>query len=342
MVTSRIRAHTTALHPQNINITVDQHTFDPPELLAENRGLNRQLVTEGSNTVHQYEKINVSPLTPALGAVIKGIDLSVTTDDQTISELEHALGHFGVIFFEDQQLSPQQHLAFASRFGRININRFFSPVEGHPAIAEVRKEPDQTQNIGSKWHTDHSYDNEPAMGSILRAIEVPAAGGDTMFASLAGAYETLSPKLKKLLLSLKAWHSSRHVFGNASDDFENRRDGRIGNADLATQDACHPMVIAHPISGRPTLYVNPQFTIHIDGWNKDESAALLNTLWEHVVRDENICRFKWKSNALAFWDNRATWHLALNDYHGHRRLMHRITVDGGPLAAFSADLGAAS
>lgn len=277
----------------------------------------------------------IRPLSPSVGAIIDGIDISVDLDQATIEHLANALGRYGVIFFENQKLAPEQHLAFAQKFGPINVNRFFNAVEGHPSVAEVRKEPDQRKNIGALWHTDHSYDDIPAMGSVLRAIEVPQCGGDTMFASAGAAYDSLSPQLQRLLCSLKAWHSSRHVFGATANRKESHADGRLGNADAATQDACHPMVVAHPISGRPTLYVNPQFTVRIDGWTKQESQSLLDSLWQHVTRPEHVCRFRWKNDTVAFWDNRATWHIALNDYHGHRRVMHRVTVDGCPLSAHS-------
>ncbi len=292
---------------------------------------------------HQYQPtqdpafasgdLQIEPMSPNVGAQINGIDIGAQLDQTVIEQLTRALGHYGVLFFRNQKLDPQQHLAFARRFGPINVNRFFNTVDGHPSVAEVRKEPDQKKNIGSIWHTDHSYDESPAMGSVLRAIEVPPCGGDTLFASLGAAYDSLSPTMQRMLRSLKAWHSSRHVFGKAASRIETRQDGRIGNATAATQDACHPMVIAHPVSGRPTLYVNPQFTVGIDGWSAQESDSLLQSLWRHVTQPEHICRFRWETNTVAFWDNRATWHMALNDYHGHRRLMHRVTVGGCTLTA---------
>ena len=162
-----------------------------------------------------YRSIDVRPISTALGAEISGVDLSKPVDGEQMAELRQAYAEFGVIFFRDQALTPEQHLAFARNWGEINVNRFFKPVEGHPMIAEVRKEPDQEKNIGAEWHTDHSYDVEPAMGSILYAREVPGVGGDTLFASMAGAYEALSDGMKAMLEDLKAVHSSRHVFGQA-------------------------------------------------------------------------------------------------------------------------------
>jgi taurine dioxygenase len=241
------------------------------------------------------------------------------------------LGEFGVVFFRDQQLTPEQHLAFAQHFGGVNLNRFFKAVDGYPAIAEVRKDPDQQQNIGGNWHTDHSYDLAPAMGSILYAREVPDAGGDTLFASMYRAYDALSDGLKRTLEELRALHSSRHVFGPSTYGLRGDLRGRVLNPELAAQDAIHPVVIRHPDSGRKALYVNPAFTVRIEGWSDEESRPLLQYLYQHAVRPEFSCRFQWRPGSIAFWDNRCTWHYALNDYSGHRRLMHRITVEGVPL-----------
>jgi len=268
---------------------------------------------------------------PMVGALIGNVDLAQPLSDRNLAILRQALAEHGVIFFRDQELSEDQHIAFASRFGPININRFFQPVDGYPQIAEVRKEPEHKQNIGSVWHADHSYDRAPALGSVLYARLVPKIGGDTLFVNMGAVYESLSPGLRRVLEGLRAVHSSRHVFGKPRDEKEWA--GRIGKAELATQDVVHPMVIRHPDSGRQILYVNPDFTVGIEGWSVGESQALLDYLYAQAQRPEFQYRFQWRRGSLAFWDNRATWHLALNDYHGQRRLMHRITIEGVPLAA---------
>jgi len=278
------------------------------------------------------DDLDIRPLSSALGAEIHGVDLSRELSNSQFAAIRQTYHRYGVIFFRDQELTPEQHIAFARRWGDINVNRFFKPVDGHPMIAEVRKEPGQERNIGGTWHTDHSYDQVPAMGSILYAREVPEVGGDTLFASMYAAYDALSDGLKRTLEGLKAWHSSRHVFGGTTGDLESRKDGRIGNADKATQDALHPVVIIHPETGRKALYVNEDFTLRFDGWSVEDSRPLLDYLYAHGARPEFTCRFRWRPGSLAFWDNRATWHLALNDYHGHRRLMHHITVEGVPLS----------
>src|SRR5271169_1855963 len=279
-----------------------------------------------------YQHIQVEPLSTWLGAEIGGVDLAAPLGGEAFAEIRRAFGEHGVVFFRDQYLTPEQHLAVAERFAPIDINRFFATVPGYPMIAEVRKEPEQQRNIGGGWHTDHSYDEAPALGSMLYAREVPKIGGDTLFASMYAAYEALSDGLKSTLQGLRAIHSSRHVFGPAAAARRGDLEGRIRNAELATQDAVHPVVIRHPDTGRKALYVNPGFTVRIDGWTEEESCPLLDYLYRHAVRPEFTCRFQWREGSLAFWDNRSTWHFAVNDYHGERRLLHRITIAGQRLS----------
>jgi len=273
--------------------------------------------------------IDVRPAGSAVGAEISGVDLSQPLTDSARETLRRTLADRGVVFFRDQTLTPEQHIRLARQFGEINVNRFFSHAEGYPEIALVVKEPDQKKNIGGGWHTDHSYDQVPAKGSILYALETPPTGGDTLFASMYAAYDALSDGLKRTLSGLRAVHSSRHVFGVKREGME----GRFHNHADATQDAVHPVVITHPDSGRKALYVNPGFTLRFEGWTDEESEPLLSYLYQHAVRPEFVYRFAWQPGSLAFWDNRATWHYAVNDYHGERRLMHRITVEGCALGA---------
>ena len=281
-----------------------------------------------------YTTFDLHPLTMALGAEIHGVDLGREVAEDQFDEIRRAFAEFSVIFFRDQHLTPDQHIAFASRWGEINVNRFFKAIDSHPVIAEVRKEPDQETNIGGSWHTDHSYDQVPATGSILYARQVPEIGGDTQFASMYAAYDGLSDGLKQMLEPLRATHSSRHAFGRTAYRIQQHSDDvgdRLGNPDAATQDADHPVVIRHPLSGRKALYVNPGFTVRFSGWSDEESRPLLEYLYRQATKPEYTCRFHWRENSLAFWDNRATWHQALNDYPGQRRLMHRITIEGVPL-----------
>ena len=278
--------------------------------------------------------MRIVPTDTGCGAEIVGVDLNAMSDAE-VEAVADAQAAYGVVFLRDQKLSPDDQLAAAKRFGPINVNRFFAPVAEQPQVATVLKEPHHQTNIGGGWHTDHSYDDAPALGSMLYALEVPESGGDTMFASMYKAFEALSPGLQRTLEGLRAVHSSRHVFG-AHGAYARRKDERFGNAEHAIQDAVHPMVIRHPRSGRPALYVNPSFTVRIDGWTAEESVPLLYYLYEVAQRDEHTCRFHWDVGSVAFWDNRATWHHALNDYPGERRLMHRVTVEGEPLDGYRA------
>ena len=273
----------------------------------------------------------INPTSGSMGVEIHNVDLSKELSDSLFSEIREAFIEHGLIFFRDQELTPDDHLRFAKRWGEININRFFAKVEGYDQIAEVRKDADQKINIGGAWHTDHSYDQVPAMGSILLAKETPKIGGDTLFANMYRAYETLSDGMKKTLEAMKACHSSRHVFG-AHTGYSEASNQRIGNPELATQDAIHPVIITHPESKRKALYVNPEFTVNFEGWTVEESKPLLDYLAEHTTQQENTTRFQWEPGSIAFWDNRCTWHFALNDYPGETRLMHRITVEGSALS----------
>jgi taurine dioxygenase len=277
----------------------------------------------------QSNSIQIHPVGGAVGAEIAGVDLSEPLTAAVRETIRKTLADRGVVFFRDQSLTPEQHIGLARQFGDININRFFAHEEGYPEIALVVKEPQQTRNIGGGWHTDHSYDQIPALGSILYAREVPPTGGDTLFSGMYAAYDALSDGLKQTLGALRAVHSSRHVFGVPRPDM----DDRYRNPEAAVQDAVHPAVITHPESGRKALYVNPGFTLRFDGWTGEESRPLLDFLYRHAAKPEFGCRFVWRNGSIAFWDNRSTWHYAVNDYQGERRLMHRITVEGCPLAA---------
>ncbi|WP_179504607.1 MULTISPECIES: TauD/TfdA family dioxygenase [unclassified Sphingomonas] len=273
-----------------------------------------------------------------VGAEILGVDLASPLPEIDLAAIRAAFADHGVIFFRDQQITEEQHIAFAQSWGPININRFFAAHPRYPEIALVVKEPDQQHNIGGGWHTDHSYDFAPALGSILVARELPPQGGATAFASMTAAYDGLPPALKAQVDELQAVHSARHVFGSKAAAYESlqdtRSDGRIGNASAADvlDDPVHPVVITHPLSGKRALYVNPSFTVRVLGLSDEASADLLARLYEHAKRPEFQEDFHWRPGSIAFWDNRSTWHYAYNDYHGHRREMHRITIEGVSLS----------
>ena len=275
--------------------------------------------------------MKVAPLSEALGVEVTGVQLA-ELDGASLDALKAEVFQNGVAVIRDQALSPEQHIAFAKRWGGIDVNPFFPTNSGWPEIAEVRKSETQRVNIGGGWHTDHSYDEIPAMGSILVARELPPSGGDTLFASMGAAFDSLSDGLKQTLGALRAVHSADHIYQPGGFYSQTDQAKELTGQELSTR-AVHPVVIRHPVTGRKLLYVNAGFTLHFEGWTRDDSLPLLAYLYELGAREEFQCRVEWQPGSVAIWDNRATWHLAKNDYHGHRRVMHRITLSGDPIAA---------
>jgi len=272
----------------------------------------------------------VNRIAGALGAEVSGVDLAKPLDDGIVGEIRQALLDNQVIFFHDQHLTPEQHLGFGARFGELQIHEFVEGAAVDPRIIEVRKEGYETRNFGGGWHTDVSYLERPALGSVLYAHEVPAYGGDTMFASQYLAYDTLSDGMKKMLDGMIAVHSARRPYGTSA-----KRAMDPGPSSMKfyfTEDAHgeveHPVIRTHAETGRKCLYVNRTFTLRFKDMTEEESAPLLDYLCQHAVRPEFTCRFRWKKNSIAFWDNRAVQHNAINDYHGERRVMHRVTIEG--------------
>ena len=272
------------------------------------------------------------PLAPKCGVEITGVRLS-EAEGSTLNAIRTAIYEHGVALFRGQDdFTPEAHIAFAKRWGGIDINNYFPLTDEHPEIAVVRKAADQQTNIGGDWHTDHSYDQVPAMGSILVARTLPPSGGDTLFAHMGEAYDALSDNLKKEIEGLKAFHTADHIY--KADGLYAKTDmGReLRGQDMQT-GATHPLVIRHPVTGRKLLYVNRAFTVNIVGRTREESLPLLTRLYAEALAADNTCRVRWEPGAVAIWDNRTTWHNALNDYQGHAREMHRITLSGEALAA---------
>jgi taurine dioxygenase len=260
----------------------------------------------------------------ALGAEILGIDLSKDLSPETAKAIRAAFLEHLVIFFRDQNVTPGQFMAFARTMGTPVEYPFVKGIEGFPHIIEVKKLEHERHNFGGIWHSDTAYLEVPPMGSMLLARQVPPYGGDTLFANQYLAYEALSDGLKKLLDGLVAVNASSKA------DVTRTREDRIAEqgGDKREYAAEHPVVRTHPETGRKALYVNVAHTVRFGGMTEEESAPLLAYLYQHQVKPEFTCRFSWRVGSLAFWDNRCTQHNPVNDYHGHRRLMHRITLEG--------------
>ena len=271
-------------------------------------------------------KIDVRPLSPAIGAEIAGVDLSKPLDDGTYETLHSALLEHLVIFFRDQAMTPDQQVAFAERFGPIeDPHPVFDKLEENPKVT-VLETLGETGIYNDTWHTDVTFKPRPAMGTILLGREVPACGGDTLFASLYAAYDALSDRMKDFLQGLTATHDFLYAFGNTVM----RKSGPERYVELKKEypSVSHPVIRSHPETGRPMLFVNETFTVKINELSDPESAALLTMLVNHVKRPEFQVRFRWRNGSLAFWDNRCTQHYAAKDYLPHHRLMHRITLLG--------------
>jgi taurine dioxygenase len=274
-------------------------------------------------------EITVTPLTGTLGAEIGGVDLAADLGDDTVSAIRQAWLEHGVVFFHDQQLDADRFLAFARRMGEPDRYPFVPGIEGYPEIIAVTKLPHETVNFGGIWHSDTAYLVQPPMATMLLAREVPPAGGDTMYASMHAAYDALSPAMRDLLDPLQAVNSS------AQADVTKTREDRLRDlgppdVDLPVYEAVHPVIRTHPETGRKALYVNVAHTARFEGMTEEESRPLLQFLFQHQVRPEFTCRFRWRAGSLALWDNRCVQHNPVNDYHGWKRVMHRITLKGDP------------
>jgi taurine dioxygenase len=273
----------------------------------------------------RYRHIEVHRIAGALGAEIGGVDIAQPLADEAVAEIHQSFLEHLVIFFRNQKLSPQQLLGFARRFG--------SPVEYPqlkglpecPLVTPVIKLEHERVNFGGVWHSDTSYLERPPMASMLYAVEIPPHGGDTLFANQYLAYEALSGGLKQVLAGLTGVNSSTKA------DVSKTREDRLrdAGAELKVLVGEHPVVRTHPETARKALYLNFGHTTRFTGWTEQESAPLLGYLFAHQVRPEFTCRFRWEPGSLAFWDNRCTQHNPVNDYHGFRRVMHRVTLEGG-------------
>ena len=271
--------------------------------------------------------LKVRPIGGALGAEIAGVDLAAELSDAMIGAIRQALLDHLVIFFRDQDLPPARFLAFARRLGTPIEYPFVKGIEGYPEIINVAKLEHETVNFGGVWHADTTYLQEPPMATLLVARQVPEAGGDTLFANQYLAYDRLSEKLRALLRGLRGVSSSAKADASRTREDRIRSDGSAEARKLLVAE--HPAVRTHPETGRKALYVNRAHTIGFAGMTEAESRPMLEFLFDHQIRPEFTCRFRWTPGALAIWDNRCAQHYAVNDYAGQRRIMQRITLAGG-------------
>ena len=276
-------------------------------------------------------ELRVHLLCGAGGAEISGIDASRPLAAETVAALRRALAEHCVIFLRDQQLTPEQQETFARHFGPLAPTPFIQPLEGHPDMMRIVREPDEKKklNFGGRWHSDMTFSPEPVLGTCLYARESPEVGGDTIWSNQMLAFEALSPGMQRLLERLTVLHSAKRSYGPqgayADDDLKSMR---IEASEKALTEQPHPCVRAHPETGRSILFINWVYAIRFHDMTEEESAPLLDFLNRHSQRPEFQIRFRWRKGSLALWDNRSTQHIAVNDYAGYRRVMDRVTIAG--------------
>ena len=275
-------------------------------------------------------QIEVRPIAGTIGAEIHNVDVSQELDEATIGDIRKALLDHCVIFFRDQKLDAERHKAFTRRFGKIFIHPNYKGMQADAEIITITREPGDKKIVGEEWHADTTMMPEPPMGAILYGVEVPPYGGDTLFANQAQAYEALSEGMKKMLAGVKAIHSDRKVAGPAANKNAFRATKVREDADWRETVSVHPVVVAHPETGRKQLFVNASYTVGFEGMTEEESKPLLDYLLDHGHRPEFTCRFRWATGSIAFWDNRVCKHLAIHDAGPFRRVMRRTQIAGGP------------
>ncbi|MCZ6502278.1 MAG: TauD/TfdA family dioxygenase [Gammaproteobacteria bacterium] len=270
----------------------------------------------------KFAHIKVKPVSPNIGAEITGVRLAEPLSADVVDEINGALIRFLVIFFRDQSLTLEQLQRVASQFGKPTPYPFIDGLDGFPEIIEVLKLPGETENFGGVWHSDTTYLESPSMGAMLYAVEVPEAGGDTLFANMYSAYQQLSEGMQDLLVTLSAVNDAD------KSEIAQSRIHRMSNSQQKNLRAIHPVIRTHPETSKKLLYVNRAHTTRFDRMTRSESEGLLNYLFDIQSRPEHCCRFHWQAGSLAFWDNRACQHYPVNDYQGQKRLMYRISLAG--------------
>lgn len=272
--------------------------------------------------------IEIVPIQPTIGAEVRGVDLSRPLDETTVTAIEAAVLEHKVVYFLDQDITPEQHMAFGHRFGELTVHPFTPHLEHLPEVLVLDNHKDNPVLATDHWHSDETFREQPPMGSILRCVHIPDTGGDTLWADMAAVYEGLSDSMRQFLSGLEAIHDFkpfRRLFARLAP---RERYEKLLDWEQRLPNPTHPVVRTHPVTGSKALFVNEQFTLAIKGMRDDESRALLDFLFELPHRPEVQFRFKWRPNAVVFWDNRPTQHYASNDYYPKRRTMQRVTIKG--------------
>lgn len=275
-----------------------------------------------------YRHISLRPISGSLGAIVEGPDLSQPLAPEMYAEIKQALLEYLVIFFRDQEITPARQIAFGRLFGELHIHPFIPSLAGHPEVIHLKAHSgdQETLRLANAWHEDLSYTYDPPLAAILRAVNPPSRGGDTMWVNLYKAYDTLSAPMKAFLEGLKAWHDVTKTYRRQELQKEGGPE-QYAQTHKKAPPALHPIVGTHPETGRKLLYVSELTTTHIEGLRDRESDALLGMLFDHLRWPELQCRFYWEKNSIAMWDNRCTAHYAVRDYTEFRE-MHRVTVLG--------------
>ncbi len=275
-------------------------------------------------------RIVVSPLTGSLGAVVSGIDIGKDLSNAEFDQIHQAFNDHGAIFFRDQELTHQEQIDFARRFGELEVHPIVNGMEDYPEIIKVLKPAGESASFGTGWHSDNSFFEKPSLGSVLYGVTIPPHGGDTLFANQYMAYDALSEGMKALLDGLVAVHSAGPAYTSetAKEKYEGKTPITYRWSDTVNEETEHPVVRTHPETGRKALYVNQMFTQRFKDMTVAESQPLLQYLYAHCTKPDFCCRFRWEPKSVALWDNRCVQHYAIDDYRSYERVMYRTTIMG--------------